>query len=301
MGRIFLPMFLIHKKMKKTILLFVLAFISVVSSAQVTVWEDNFDDADLAGWTLLDRDEDGINWIARKNINLDESGSAIVDGEHSILGNYLMNLDDLSTVVRLVENWAITPAINLSQHSGKKLQLVLNAQTSIYDTNQDLLVYGSTSKDPDTFTLLSTLKLQRQTELEAEFKDYSVDISQYAGESVVYLAVSNVADENLNFIGFEIDKVSIVAGGNLGIGDHTLDKNRSFLAENPVKENLELQLADQFKDNKTALKIYNAAGNLVKEVNYNNQNISVSDLPQGFYFLLVTNDTNSQTIKFIKK
>ncbi|GIQ61005.1 hypothetical protein Flavo103_41410 [Flavobacterium collinsii] len=301
MGRIFLPMFLIHKKMKKTILLFVLAFISVVSSAQVTVWEDNFDDADLAGWTLLDRDEDGINWIARKNINLDESGSAIVDGEHSILGNYLMNLDDLSTVVRLVENWAITPVINLSQHSGKKLQLVLNAQTSIYDTNQDLLVYGSTSKDPDTFTLLSTLKLQRQTELEAEFKDYSVDISQYAGESVVYLAVSNVADENLNFIGFEIDKVSIVAGGNLGIGDHTLDKNRSFLAENPVKENLELQLADQFKDNKTALKIYNAAGNLVKEVNYNNQNISVSDLPQGFYFLLITNNTNSQTIKFIKK
>ncbi|WP_263362972.1 T9SS-dependent choice-of-anchor J family protein [Flavobacterium collinsii] len=287
--------------MKKTILLFVLAFISVVSSAQVTVWEDNFDDADLAGWTLLDRDEDGINWIARKNINLDESGSAIVDGEHSILGNYLMNLDDLSTVVRLVENWAITPVINLSQHSGKKLQLVLNAQTSIYDTNQDLLVYGSTSKDPDTFTLLSTLKLQRQTELEAEFKDYSVDISQYAGESVVYFAVSNVADENLNFIGFEIDKVSIVAGGNLGIGDHTLNKNRSFLAENPVKENLELQLADQFKDNKTALKIYNAAGNLVKEVNYNNQNISVSDLPQGFYFLLVTNDTNSQTIKFIKK
>ncbi|WP_291286642.1 T9SS type A sorting domain-containing protein [Flavobacterium sp.] len=287
--------------MKKTILLFVLAFISAVSSAQVTVWEDNFDDADLAGWTLLDRDEDGINWIARKNINLDESGSAIVDGEHSILGNYLMNLDDLSTVVRLVENWAITPAINLSQHSGKKIQVVLNAQTSIYDTNQDLLVYGSTSKDPDTFTLLSTLKLQRQTELEAEFKDYSVDISQYAGEAVLYLAVSNVADENLNFIGFEIDKVSIVAGGNLGIGDHILDKNRSFLAENPVRENLELQLADQFKDNKTALKIYNAAGNLVKEVNYNNQNISVADLPQGFYFLLLTNDTNSQTIKFIKK
>ncbi|MFW0739584.1 T9SS type A sorting domain-containing protein [Flavobacterium sp. T12S277] len=287
--------------MKKTILLFVLAFVSVVSSAQVTVWEDNFDDADLAGWTLLDRDEDGINWIARKNINLDESGSAIVDGEHSILGNYLMNLDDLSTVVRLVENWAITPAISLAQHSGKKIQVVLNAQTSIYDTNQDLLVYGSTSKDPDTFTLLSTLKLQRQTELEAEFKDYSVDISQYAGESVVYLAVSNVADENLNFIGFEIDKVSIVAGGNLGIGDHILDKNRSFLAENPVRENLELQLADQFKDHKTALKIYNAAGNLVKEVNYNNQNISVADLPQGFYFLLVTNDTNSQTIKFIKK
>lgn len=286
----------------KKIILFIFVLVTSISSAQVTVWEDDFDDADLSDWTLLDRDGDGINWIARKNINLDESGSAIVDGEYSILGNYLMDLNDLSTVVRLVENWAITPAIDLSQQSGKNVQLILNAQTSIYDTNQDLLVYGSTSTDPDTFTLLGTVNLQRQrqTELDAEFKDYSVDISQFAGEEVVYLAVSNVADENLNFIGFEIDKVSVVAGGNLGTGDHILDKNVSFLKQNPVKENLELQLAAQFQDDKTALKIYNAAGNLVKETNYN-ENIAVDNLPQGLYFLLVTNDTNSQTIKFIKK
>lgn len=299
MGRLFLPMFLKNKKMKK-IILFIFVLVTAISSAQVTVWEDDFDDADLSDWTLLDRDEDGINWIARKNINLDESGSVIVDGEHSILGNYLMDLNDLSTVVRLVENWAITPAINLSQQSGKNVQLILNAQTSIYDTNQDLLVYGSTSTDPDTFILLGTVNLQRQTELDAEFKDYSVNISQFAGEAAVYLAVSNVADENLNFIGFEIDKVSVIAGGNLGIGDHILDKNVSFLKQNPVKENLELQLAEQFQDNKTSLKIYNAAGNLVKETNYS-ENIAVDTLPQGLYFLLLKNDTNSQTIKFIKK
>ncbi|WP_394773160.1 T9SS type A sorting domain-containing protein [Flavobacterium sp.] len=284
----------------KKIILFMFVLVTAISSAQVTVWEDDFDDADLSDWTLLDRDEDGINWIARKNINLDESGSVIIDGEHSILGNYLMDLNDLSTVVRLVENWAITPAINLSQQSGKNVQLILNAQTSIYDTNQDLLVYGSTSTDPDTFTLLGTVNLQRQTELEAEFKDYSVDISQFAGEAAVYLAVSNVADENLNFIGFEIDKVSVVAGGNLGIGDHILDKNVSFLKQNPVKQNLELQLSEQFQDDKTSLKIYNAAGNLVKETNYS-ENIAVDNLPQGLYFLLLTNETNSQTIKFIKK
>ncbi|MFH7015730.1 T9SS type A sorting domain-containing protein [Flavobacterium sp. FlaQc-47] len=284
----------------KKIILFIFVLVTSISSAQVTVWEDDFDDADLSDWTLLDRDGDGINWIARKNINLDESGSAIVDGEYSILGNYLMDLNDLSTVVRLVENWAITPAIDLSQQSGKNVQLILNAQTSIYDTNQDLLVYGSTSTDPDTFTLLGTVNLQRQTELDAEFKDYSVDISQFAGEAVVYLAVSNVADENLNFIGFEIDKVSVVAGGNLGTGDNILDKNVSFLKQNPVKENLELQLAAQFQDDKTSLKIYNAAGNLVKETNYS-ENIALDNLPQGLYFLLITNDTNSQTIKFIKK
>lgn len=273
--------------------------ITTISSAQVTVWEDDFDDANVSDWTLLDRDEDGINWIARKNINIDESG--IIDGEYGILGNYLINLDDLSTVVRLVENWAITPPINLSQYSGKKVELILNAQTSIYDTNQDLLVYGSTSKDPDTFTLLSTVNLERQTELEAEFKDYKVDISQFAGQGIVYLAVSNVADENLNFIGFEIDKVSIIAGGNLGIGDHLLGENVSFLKQNPVKENLELQLADQFKEEKTSLKIYNAIGNLVKETTYKNENISVENLPKGMYFLSLKNDTNSQTIKFIKK
>jgi hypothetical protein len=287
--------------MKKILLLGMFITISSISSAQVTVWEDDFDDADVSDWTLLDRDEDGVNWIARQNINLDESGSVIIDGDYSILGNYLINLTTLETNVRLTDNWAITPAVNLSSHSGKKIELILNAQTSIYDSNQNLLVYASTSTDPDTFELLSSVALQRQTIDEAEFKDYSVDISQFAGEKTVYIALANIADPYLVYLGFEIDKVSIVAGGSLGIGDNIPDKRAILLKQNPVTENLELQLGNQFEADKTSFQIYNTGGSLVKEATYNNEDIAVGDLSQGLYFLVLKNDTNSETIKFIKK
>nr|WP_315238832.1 choice-of-anchor J domain-containing protein [uncultured Flavobacterium sp.] len=287
--------------MKKIILLGMFTIISAISSAQITVWEDDFNDADISDWTLLDRDEDGIKWIARQNVNLDESGSTVVDGDFSILGNYVTDLNTLETISRFVENWAITPVVNLSQHAGKKVELVLNAQTMIYDSNQNVLVYGSTSTDPDTFTLLGTVTLLRQTVDEEEFQDYTVDISQFAGEATVYIAIANEPAENSNFFGLEIDKVTITAGGTLGIGEQIVDKNASFLKQNPVTENLELQLGDQYEAGTTSVQIYNAGGTLTKQTVYNNENIAVGDLSQGLYFLVLKNGTRSQTIKFIKK
>lgn len=289
--------------MKKIILLGMFTIVSAISSAQVTVWEDDFNDADVSDWTFFDGDEDGISWIAHKNIVIDETGTALVDGNFSVLGNYLINVNPpYEFNVRLIDNWAITPAVNLSQHAGKKTELVLKAQTTILDGNYDLLVYGSTSPDPGTFELLGTVTLQRQTTDEDAFQDYTVDISQYAGETTVYIALANLPNTNgTYFAGLEIDKVTITAGGNLGIGDNIKDENVSFLKQNPVKENLELQLGNQYEGGTTSLQIYNAGGTLVKQTIYNGQNISVSDLPQGLYFLLLKNDTKSETIKFIKK
>lgn len=275
--------------------------ISAISSAQTTVWVDDFNDADISDWTFLDRDEDGIKWIARQNVNLDESGSTVIDGDFSVLGSYLVNLNTLETNLRPVDNWAIIPAVDLSGHVGKKIELVLNAQTMIYDSNQNLLVYGSTSKDPDTFELLGTVTLLRQTMDEAEFQEYTVDVSQFAGESTVYIALVNTFDGNSSFFGLEIDKVTITAGESLGIGDNIKDKKASFLKQNPVTENLELQLGDQYEAGTTSLQIYNAGGTLAKQTVYNNENISVGDLSQGLYFLILKNGTRSQTIKFIKQ
>lgn len=288
--------------MKKNLLLLLFIMVTIISSAQVTVWEDDFDDADVSDWTLLDRDEDGVNWITRQNVMLDETGEALVDGDFSVLGSYLMNLNPpYDTTMRPTDNWAITPAIDLSQHAGKKIEFILRAQPMVVDGNQDLFVYASTSTDPDTFELLSKVTLVRQTLDEAEFNDYSVDISQFAGEATVYITLGNTTDGRNMFFGLEIDKVSIVAGGNLGVGDNTPNKTASLLKKNPVTENLELQLGNQYESDKTFFQIYNAGGSLVKQATYNNENIAVGDLPRGLYFLLLTNDKNSETIKFIKK
>ncbi|SNR48541.1 hypothetical protein [Flavobacterium sp. ov086] len=180
-------------------------------SGKFTIWEEDFEDGDVSDWVLLDKDGNKSNWSARKNIQVDESG-AIVNGTISILGTYNVDLSTGAPLGNIEENWATTAPIDLSYYSGK-IELVINAQTSIYDGSHDLLVYGSTSSDPATFKLLSTIHLKRETMLDAEFKDYTVDISEFKGSHNVYISFLN---ENTSFVGYEIDKILITAEGLLG-------------------------------------------------------------------------------------
>lgn len=283
--------------MKKKLLLLLLIMVSSASSAQFTVWEDDFDDADASDWTLLDRDGNGSNWMARKNIKLDEN-SAIVGGTIDVLGTYNINLSDGSPLETLEDNLGISPVIDLSFYSGK-VSLILNAQPSIYDTNEDLSIYGSTSPDPASFTLITKVTLERTTTDDPEFKDYTVDISQFSGKTTVYIALGN--NLSSGFIGYEIDKISVSAEALLGLDDVELASKACKLNQNPVGEYLQLELGEQFQSEETTLKIYNSTGLLVKETPYKKENLSVGELAQGTYFLVVSDDTISGKLKFIKK
>lgn len=272
---------------------------TTIASAQYTIWEDDFDDADVSDWTLLDRDGNGSNWFARKNIQFDATTGGVIDGTVDVLGTYNIDLANGGTPLETTEdNFAISPVIDASFYSGK-LSLTLHAQPSIFDSNQDLFVYGSTSPDPATFTLIGTVTLERTSGEEAEFKDYTVDISQFTGETAVYIALGTKL--GFPFIGYEIDKISVIAETLLGVDDITLESQICRINQNPVQESLQLQLAEQFQNEETALKIYNANGILVKESPYKPENLSVSDLPKGFYFLAVSNNGVSKKLKFIKK
>lgn len=272
---------------------------TTIASAQFTIWEDDFDDADASDWTLLDRDGNSSNWFTRKNIQFDLNTGAIVDGTIDVLGTYNIDLSNGGAQLPTTEdNFAISPAIDVSFYSGK-ISLIINAQTSVYDSTQDLFVYVSTSPDPASFTLLSTVTLERNSVEDALFKDYTVDISQFKGETTVYIALGTVRD--LIFFGYEIDKISITAESLLGVDDVELESQVCRINQNPVQESLQLQLAEQFQNEETALKIYNSNGILVKESPYKPENLSVSDLPKGFYFLAVSNNGVSKKLKFIKK
>ena len=285
--------------MKKNLLLVLFIMMTTIASAQFTIWEDDFDDADVSDWTLLDRDGNGSNWFARKNIQFDTETNAVIDGTIDVLGTYNIDLANGGTPLETNEdNFAISPAIDASFYSGK-LSLILHAQTSIYDSPQSLFVYGSTSPDPASFTLINTVTLERATPDEAEFKHYTVDISQFKGETAVYIALGTIKD--IHFIGYEIDKISVTAETLLGVDDVELESQICRINQNPVQESLQLQLAEQYQNEETALKIYNANGILVKESPYKPENLSVSDLPQGFYFLAVSNNGVSKKLKFIKK
>lgn len=281
--------------MKKIILLFLLLMITTISSAQFTIWEDDFEDGEVSDWTLLDKDGNSSNWLARKDMQFEETG-AIGSGKINILGTYNIDFNTGSYLDGIEQNWAVLPAIDLSYYSGK-IELNITAQTSVYDRSRNLFVYGSNSPDPATATLIGTIYLVRSSMLDTEFKDYTVDISQFVGNQIVYISLLNEKD---NFVGYEIDKTWITAEALLGVDD--FDKNNTIrLKQNPVAENLELEISEQFLNEDFVAKIYNSSGLLVKSNADLKENISVANLPQGIYFLVISNDTTSKKIKFIKK
>ncbi|WP_166922412.1 T9SS-dependent choice-of-anchor J family protein [Flavobacterium poyangense] len=281
--------------MKKKLLVLVFILISGMASAQYAIWEDDFDDAEASDWTFLDADGDAKNWITRTNIQINENG-VITDGTYKVLGTY--NIDMASGAPLGVEqkNWAIMPEIDLSFYGGS-MQLVLNAQKAIYDGPDNLYVYASTTdKDPKSFTQIGAIELTRATTLDAEFKDYTVDISQFAGKTKVYFAVLNAP----NFVvGYEIDKVSITVA-SLGLKD-VLGKKEIALKQNPVENDLQLELDSTINEEEITLKVYNTTGVLVKESKYNKAGISISNLTAGVYFLVIKYGDAAERIKFIKK
>ncbi|MCC9070518.1 T9SS type A sorting domain-containing protein [Flavobacterium sp. F-65] len=284
--------------MKRYLLLVLFMMVTSAASAQYTIWEDDFDDAEASDWTLLDKDGNGSNWIARKNIQLDANTGSIGDGTIDVLGTYNIDFATGSPLETLENNLAITPSFDTSFYSGK-ISLILNAQPSIYDSNQDLSVYGSTTPDPASFTLIKTITLEREKIDAVEFKDYTVDISSFSGKKEVYIALGNNLSNG--FIGYEIDKISITAEGLLGVDDMELKAQVCKLVQNPVEGNLSLELGEQFQNDETVLKIYTVGGMIVKEAAYKKEGLAVDDLTQGIYFLLVSNNGISKTIKFIKK
>ncbi|KRD10334.1 hypothetical protein ASE21_11525 [Flavobacterium sp. Root901] len=282
--------------MKKIILLFIVLMITTASSAQFTIWEDDFEDGDVSDWTLLDKDGNSSNWKAGKNIQLDPNTGAIIGGNINILGTYNIDLNSGAPLETTEQNWAFTAPIDLSYYDGK-IELNITAQTAIYDGTRNLLVYGSTSPDPASAVLLGTINLVRETMLDAEFKDYTVDITSLVGNQTVYISLLT---ENTSFVGYEVDKIWITAEALLGVDD--FEKNNSVrLKQNPVAQNLELEINDQFLNDNFSMKIYNSGGILVKDNLDIKQNTEVGNLSQGIYFLIVSNDTFSKKIKFIKK
>ncbi len=281
----------------KNVLLFMLITFSVVANAQFTIWEDDFEDGKVEDWTLIDQDGNSNNWKARKNIQYNNSTGSVFDGQINVLGTYNFNLVDGSSFPGYDKNFAISPAIDLSSYSGK-ITLDINGQPCVYAPNEVLMVYGSTSLDPATFTLLGEIQLIRKTAEDAEFADYSLDISAFAkGKTTMHIALAN---KDNAYLGLEIDAISVSAESFLGVEDIE-NKTATIIKQNPVEETLQLQLGTAVRAEDVNLKIYNTTGVLVKETPYNEAGIVVSNLASGIYFAVLENGTAVERLKFIKK
>ncbi len=287
----------------KKLLLFAFVAASVSANAQFTVWEDDFNDGEITDWTVWDLNADGQSWQANKDLQLDGNGFPdITTGQHSVLASYGIDMDSGSPLGNgqgypFAHEWIKSPAIDLSFFAGT-IELVINAQPSIYDVgNYNLIyVYASTSPEIGSFTLVGTVTLVRETIEDAEFTDHTVDLSEYVGEEQVYLAFVTI--DNF-FIGYEIDNVKITAEEIAGTKDQI--RIPSKINQNPVNDMLQLQLGTSVTAENVKLQIYNVTGMLVKETAYNEAGVSVSDLAVGMYLLQLSDGASTERLKFIKK
>ncbi|MDA3867245.1 MAG: choice-of-anchor J domain-containing protein [Salinivirgaceae bacterium] len=76
---------------------------SVSHTAKAIVWEENFDDANISDWTLYDQDGDGQDWFTATYDGI----ACLTSASWSSTGGALTP-----------NNWAVTPAIDLSAVEG---------------------------------------------------------------------------------------------------------------------------------------------------------------------------------------
>lgn len=284
--------------MKKQILLLTSVLFSTLASAQFTVWEDDFNDGEAADWTLLDVDGNTSNWLARKDLQLDSNTGGFTEGTVNVLANYNIDFANGTFYPASENNWAITPAQDLSYYAGT-VQLAITAQTSVYGGNQDYQVYISNTPEIASFleTTPININLTRLNDEGTEFHENIIDLSQYAGagQPEVYIAIAKTGQ----FLGVEIDNIKITATDIAGVD--VVTKTATKIKQNPVTETLELQPGSAINADALTLQVYNMNGMLVKEERYNHTDVMVSDLAGGMYIVVINDGMHTEHLKFIKK
>ena len=275
--------------MKKKLLLLCAIFVSTFTFAQTVVYEENFDDQDVSDWTLYDEDGDGFNWeiVQFEDDNQNPIGTPLLRS---------VSYDNDNTSALTPDNYAVTPAIDLSSASGTiTLEWVVSAADENFaDENYTVYVTdaGNSVSDLNSASI-SFNELVTDNGPAGLGNSYTktLDISNLAGSSSVYVAFRhhNVTDE----FSIEIDDVSITAG-NLSSDEFALSKFQFFVNEN----NLNITANQSFNQ----INIFDLSGKQImdKELSSNDETISIQGLANGLYLAKIQIGDQNRTFKFIK-
>ncbi|MGM0635003.1 MAG: choice-of-anchor J domain-containing protein [Bacteroidota bacterium] len=277
--------------MKKITLLMSL-FIAFAINAQEVYYSEDFSDENVTDdWTLLDEDGDGANWSRIEQI---------VDEDNNPVAGPLLrsNSYDNQNGALTPDNWAITPAIDLSEEDGSE-EITLTWEVSAADADyadENYTVYVATANGVSDFTASDISYNEVVTDNGPGGIDNvytkTLDITDMAGESEVYVAFRHhdVTDE----FTMEIHSVEVYAGtlSNTSFENneftHYVNNSGLHIAANTTLQNVE---------------IFNISGKRVLQNEANNKNVTVniSDLASGIYIAKVQTENGRETFKFSKK
>ncbi|AZA76191.1 T9SS C-terminal target domain-containing protein [Chryseobacterium sp. G0186] len=307
--------------MKKLFLLSIV-LLSQAAAAQFLIWSNSFETADdLQGWTLHDLNNNGNGWVQGKNIY--HNGTSMVLGTSGSL-RYSISLVPSGTANGFVSenDWIISPEIDLSSAGGNITlgAYVARQRTSQASVARDLYIYVSTPQKPvpalSDFQSLAVdangNDLPNPYKIKGgytenpfpsdvtQFVESTVDLTAFAGKKIYIGIWSNRKSTGSNIQNINIDEMAIYATETLNTKEIKKKEILTKIIENPVKENLQLQLNPALKQNITTINIYNGAGQKVVVTQYS-KSMNIASLSAGVYIVEVTDGKTTERLNFIKK
>lgn len=267
--------------MKKKLLLITLLFIGFIGISQTVVFSDDFNDEDISDWTLVDSDGDGNNWFA---VQVTNNGTPVGTP-------VLRSASWISTGPLTPDNWAITPAIDLTSYAvgSATLNWLVDAPDADWDA-ENYTVYVATSNSINDL-INSTVTFSENT-LDGvnTLTARTLDLSSLVG-NVVYVAFRhfNVTDQ---FV-IHVDDVEVTAQAAASVSDNQIANFKYFVKDNTLNLNA--------STNFSAITVYDITGKKVLNQNLNNSNERIFlNINEGIYIAKVTTEDNKfKTFKFI--
>ena len=268
--------------MKKFLLSIAVVLAAATTNAQVTSYSAS-DSTDFAAWAIVDADQDGFNWSVISFSNFAAQGAAFAS----------FSFDNPTGAALTPDNWAATPAINLTGQTTATLSWVRGAVDPAWVAeNYSVYVVQAT---PATLvaTLVAATPVYTETIAAAGLLGRYVDISSVANMNNVYVAFRhhNCTDK----FAFIIDDVKIT--NVAGIEENSMEVS---VYPNPATDVLNIQLTE----NASSVSILGMDGKVVSTqvVNANTATVNVSNLVSGVYFYEVVAE-NGTIVRntFVKK
>jgi hypothetical protein len=266
--------------MKKITLMMLALIASFSMTAQTEVYLDEFEDETFPGWTFYDEDGDGNNW---GDINQIAETPASLISRSWQAGSPLFP-----------DNWAVSPAIDLSSASGAiDLEYVTIVAPESWDEEKYSL-YVSTTAD------FASIQALTPTETEVLGDEgntgtpvtHNFDLSSFAGEETVYVVFRHFDCTDQDYLAIDYVKVTVETLSN---DSFEISELKHFYKDG--------QLSIKSNFNLDTVTLFNSLGQQVlnQKLEINNANVNVSSLSTGLYIAKVSSGSQVKTFKFVKQ
>jgi hypothetical protein len=277
----------------KKVLLSISALVAAAAvNAQTTVYSATAL-ADYQNWSVIDLDQDGQTWGV---FDLTGVGTSF-DGQGEVLGSFSWDPD--TQLPLTPDNWAISPAIDLTGYSGANLSWGRASVDPDYQAEK-YSVYVVTAADATALGAALAAATPVYTETIAVGDQWlvrNVDISSFNNTANVYVAIRHY-DCTDEFI-LIVDDITVTgtAGGPASLVENTMNVN---VYPNPAEDVLNISM----DLNGASVAVISMDGKVVASqvMNGTTATVDVANLVSGVYFYEVTAE-NGLVIRnsFVKK